>query len=73
MSVSDYFRPVEMVDADNVRRLLKEGRLGDYNLVDVREPHEYAEGHLPGATLIPLRQLQGRIGELDPAKPTVAY
>ncbi len=27
-------------------------------LVDVREPHEYNEGHIPGAILLPLGQLK---------------
>lgn len=38
-------------------------------VVDVREPWEYAQGHIPGAVLIPLGQLSARLGELDPAKP----
>ena len=28
---------------------------------------------LPGATVIPLGELDGRIGELDPAAPTVVF
>ena len=31
---------------------------GGVDLVDVREPHEWATGHLPGARLIPLGQLR---------------
>ena len=73
MSIRDFFRPVELIDADEVRRLIKEKRLGEYNLVDVRQPHEYEEGHLPGSVLIPLSELPRRAGELDPARPTVAY
>jgi glyoxylase-like metal-dependent hydrolase (beta-lactamase superfamily II)/rhodanese-related sulfurtransferase len=38
-------------------------------VVDVREPWEYRQGHVPGALLIPLGQLSGRLSELDPAKP----
>ncbi len=38
-------------------------------VVDVREPWEYAMGHVPGAILIPLGQLAARAGELDPNKP----
>jgi rhodanese-related sulfurtransferase len=33
-------------------------------VVDVREPFEYAEGHVPGAVLMPLRQLASRAAEL---------
>ncbi|MDO5286947.1 MAG: rhodanese-like domain-containing protein [Actinomycetia bacterium] len=34
-------------------------------LVDVREPDEYAEGHVPGARLIPLGSLPERVGEIQ--------
>jgi rhodanese-related sulfurtransferase len=37
--------------------------------VDVREPTEFAEAHVPGAVLIPMGQLAGRIAELDKAEP----
>lgn len=37
-------------------------------LIDVRETHEYAEGHVPGAVNIPLSQLGDRLHEL-PAGP----
>lgn len=33
-------------------------------VLDVREPDEWAEVHIPGATLIPLRQLAARTTEL---------
>jgi rhodanese-related sulfurtransferase len=32
--------------------------------VDVRTPEEYAQGHVPGATLISLQDLSARIGEI---------
>jgi rhodanese-related sulfurtransferase len=41
-------------------------------LLDVREPWELALSRLPGATPIPLGELSGRFGELDPERPTVA-
>jgi adenylyltransferase/sulfurtransferase len=34
-------------------------------LVDVREPHEYRICSIPGARLIPLRELPRRLHELD--------
>ncbi|MDH7568905.1 MAG: molybdopterin-synthase adenylyltransferase MoeB [Armatimonadota bacterium] len=42
-------------------------------LVDVREPVEFAMGHLPGALHIPLSQLRARVDELDPAAEVVLY
>lgn len=35
-------------------------------LIDVREPHEYATTHAAGAVNIPLSELIGRTGEIDP-------
>ncbi len=33
-------------------------------VIDVREPHEYVEGHVPGARLIPLGEIAERAGEV---------
>lgn len=38
-------------------------------VVDVREVDEYVDGHVPGAKLIPMGQLPGRVVELDQAQP----
>lgn len=35
-------------------------------IIDVREPYEYKEGHIPGSKLIPLGQLTRRLNELGP-------
>lgn len=40
-------------------------------LIDVREYPEFAGGHLPGARLIPLGELDARQAELDPSRPIV--
>jgi sulfur-carrier protein adenylyltransferase/sulfurtransferase len=42
-------------------------------ILDVREPWEYALAHLPGAQLIPMGELADRTGELDPSRPLAAY
>jgi len=73
MSIKDFFKSVELIEADEVRQLIKEKRLEEYNVIDVREPNEYAEGHLPGAVHIPIAELSNRASELDPSRPTVAY
>ncbi len=47
--------------------------VADLQVVDVRNPGEADAGMVPGAVNIPVGQLPGRIGELDPARPTVVY
>lgn len=44
----------------------------DVFFVDVREPDEYAAGHIAGAQLIPLGQLASRLNELPKDKTIVA-
>ncbi|MHB1615175.1 MAG: rhodanese-like domain-containing protein [Actinomycetes bacterium] len=38
-------------------------------VVDVRERHEYVDGHVPGATCLPLAELAHRAHELPRAQP----
>jgi rhodanese-related sulfurtransferase len=38
-------------------------------VIDVREPHEYVTGHVPGAQLIPLARLPHRTRELPSGEP----
>jgi adenylyltransferase/sulfurtransferase len=42
-------------------------------LLDVREPWEFALASIPGARLIPLGDLAARSGELDANRPVAAY
>ena len=42
-------------------------------LVDVRGPAEWKNGHIPGATHIFLPHLQKRLGELDRERPVLVY
>jgi NADPH-dependent 2,4-dienoyl-CoA reductase/sulfur reductase-like enzyme/rhodanese-related sulfurtransferase len=46
---------------------------GSALLLDVREPGEWAQGHIPGAVHIPLGQLRQRLGELPKDKPLLVY
>lgn len=45
----------------------------DFQLLDVRQPGEYQAGHLPGARLIPVKELPERQAELDPDQPVLVY
>jgi rhodanese-related sulfurtransferase len=42
---------------------------GEVSVVDVREPHEYAAGHVPGAINLPMSRFDP--GELPTGKPVV--
>jgi rhodanese-related sulfurtransferase len=37
--------------------------------VDVREPHEYVAGHVPGAICIPLSRLATQLSDVPPGEP----
>lgn len=40
-------------------------------VIDVREPHEWNAGHIPGARLVPLAELPRRLTEFDPNQEIV--
>jgi molybdopterin/thiamine biosynthesis adenylyltransferase/rhodanese-related sulfurtransferase len=54
-----------------LKSMLDEGK--DVELVDVREPFEYQICHLEGSKLVPLGQLQARVGDLSKSKTVVVY
>ncbi len=54
---------------ETVRSLLVDGALG----LDVREPQEFAAGHIPRALHIPLGELASRASELPVDRPIVTY
>jgi rhodanese-related sulfurtransferase len=61
---------IQDVEPIELHQILQSCSNGDCPVVvDVREPWEYRQGHVPGAVLIPLGQLSARLGELDPARP----
>jgi adenylyltransferase/sulfurtransferase len=43
-----------------------------FQLIDVREPHEYDEANL-GATLIPLGQVKDQVDRIERDKPVVVH
>jgi len=59
------------ISAMAVREMQDEG--ADFVLLDVRSPGEYEQVRLPGATLIPLGALRGRLDELPRDKTIVAF
>lgn len=61
------------ISVERVRAYLAQHEEQDYVLVDVRQPDEYAKGHIPGAFLIPLSELPERLGELPTDKDIILY
>ena len=64
---------IEEVDAPQVRELLESPE--PPLLVDVREPDEWTEGHIPGAVHVPRGFLESRIEQSAPdrSRPLVVY
>lgn len=73
MKWKQFFTPVESITWDEANKLVAEHPQGEVVFLDVRQPSEYENGHLPGAKLLPLGQLEGRLAELSPDRPTVIY
>ena len=46
---------------------------GDVDLIDVREPHEWEIGHIPGARLVPLATLPEALASLDGTREIVVH
>ena len=42
---------------------------GSIRVLDVREDHEFRNGHLPGAIHVPVKRLPDRVGKLKRDKP----
>ena len=64
---------IDSISSERTREIISSRELDQYQLVDVRQPGEYARGHLPGALLIPLGDLAARAAELDKQKKTIVY
>jgi rhodanese-related sulfurtransferase/rubrerythrin len=61
------------LNSSELKKYIFEHEEDDYILLDVRQPKEYAKGHIPGAILIPLGELETRVIELDQGKDIIIY
>ena len=69
MGIMDF----ENVSKDQLQRYQQKNKEGDYQLVDVRQPDEYAAGHIPGSRLMPLDELEGNLSALPTSKDIIFY
>lgn len=65
------FAPVKGLRDLNAGQFREESRRG--LVVDVREAHEFRQGHLEGAVNIPLSQLKSRLSEIPRDRPVFLY
>jgi sulfur-carrier protein adenylyltransferase/sulfurtransferase len=73
MQWKQFFTPIESFDANEARDFITQNAADSVTILDVRQPREYEAGHIPGAKLIPLPDLNARLDEIPPGKPTVVY
>lgn len=73
VNIKRLFKSVKSMDTDQARAFISDHEEGTYVLLDVRQPGEYEETHIPGATLIPLPELKDSLSRLDKGKPFIVY
>ena len=54
----------ENISAQAFRQYRQQHEESAYLVVDVRQPEEYRQGHIPGAKLMPLDELESNLSEL---------
>lgn len=73
MNWKSLFNHGKNLSVDAAKKYLKEHDPAFCQLLDVRQHKEYEQEHIPGAILIPVRELHSRMDELDKNKPTLVY
>ncbi len=68
MAVKNPQEPFTRITVEEAAEML---RRDDIVVIDVREPHEYQQGHLPGAKLMPVGSLFARKDELPRDKAII--
>lgn len=73
MRWKQFFTPAKSMSTTEAKSFMAERSQDEYNLIDVRQPAEYGASHIPGSKLIPIADLDRRLDEIDPSKPTLVY
>jgi rhodanese-related sulfurtransferase len=64
---------IQEIYPEDLNRYISGKKETDYLLVDVRERGEYESEHIPGAKLVPLSELEGRLDELPEDRELIFY
>jgi rhodanese-related sulfurtransferase len=67
MATKDPREPFTRINVQEAKEMLANGA----EIIDVREPHEYTAGHVPGAPLIPVNTVYARRAELPRDKDVI--
>ena len=62
---------IEEISATDLKRRMDAGE--NIQLIDVRQPEEWAFAKIEGARLIPLGEILNRMGEIDEGRETVLH
>ena len=73
MTSTEQSSGLEVMFPEDAEEFMSQHAEGTYTLLDVRQPPEYENEHLPGAKLVPLPELADSLESLDPEKPTIVY
>jgi rhodanese-related sulfurtransferase/rubrerythrin len=73
MASSEKSSGLEVMFPDDAEEFMSQHAEGTYTLLDVRQPPEYEEEHLPGAKLVPLPELVDSLEGLEVEKPIIVY
>jgi adenylyltransferase/sulfurtransferase len=61
----------DRISASELKRRIDQGQ--NVQVIDVREPHEYAIARIPNTKLIPLGEVVARAGELDASREAIVH
>ncbi|SHO50569.1 rhodanese-like domain-containing protein [Desulfopila aestuarii] len=73
MNWMSLFAKSENISPEETRNLRDKYPPDSFQLLDVRQPKEYEQAHIPGARLIPLGELPQRLDELDRDREIIVY
>lgn len=73
MKWNEFINEIAFINKTEVKKYLDSTKMEAYQLLDVRQPEEYNEFHLPGAILMPLSELVEGLDTLDTSRATLVY
>jgi len=65
-----YSNPIETIECPQAKQLVDDHGA---QMVDVRTPHEFSQGAIPGSVNIPLKVINASHKSLDKTKPVIVF